>query len=42
MGYVGSALLGLSLNWPDAGAITAIAFIGSIILWQLQKNDTKK
>lgn len=36
-GYLGSALLGATLNWPDAGAITAIAVMGAFILRSLKK-----
>ena len=32
-GFLGSAVLGNLLNWPDAGAICAIATMGSFILY---------
>lgn len=36
-GYFGSALLGSAMNWPDAGAIVAIATMGAFILYRLRK-----
>lgn len=38
-GYLGSALLGTLLNWPDAGAIVAIATMGAFILAALNRRD---
>ena len=38
VGYLGSALLGNAMNWPDAGAIVAIAVMGFFILRKLDKN----
>jgi len=35
-GYLGSALLGATMNWPDAGAITAIAVMGCFILHEIR------
>ena len=35
-GYLGSALLGTALNWPDAGAIAALSTMGAFILWALR------
>ena len=35
-GYLGSALLGTALNWPDAGAIAAVSTMGAFILWALR------
>lgn len=35
-GYFGAALLGATMNWPDAGAIVAIAVMGSFILRELR------
>ena len=37
-GYFGAALLGLTLNWPDAGAVVAIAVMGGIILYMMNQN----
>lgn len=37
-GYLGTALLGSAMNWPDAGAIVAIAVMGFFILRKLNKN----
>ena len=36
-GYSGAAILGLTLNWPDAGAIVAIAVMGAMILYKLEQ-----
>ena len=40
-GLLGSAILGNLLNWPDAGAICAIATMGAFILDAcMSKNET--
>ncbi len=39
-GFLGSAIMGAKLNWPDAGAIVAIAVMGSIILHKLNQTET--
>lgn len=31
-GFLGAGLLGLTLNWPNAGAVVAIAVMGAFIL----------
>lgn len=31
-GFLGAGILGLTLNWPDAGAVIAIAVMGAFIL----------
>ena len=36
VGFLGSSVFGALLNWPDAGAIFAIAFVGGRILWLLR------
>ena len=36
-GYFGAALLGDTMNWPDAGAIVAIATMGAFILHELRR-----
>lgn len=36
-GYLGSALLGANMNWPDAGAIVAVAVMGCFILRELRR-----
>ena len=48
VGFFGSAIFGTLLNWPDAGAVVAIAFIGSLIMRsirtvrdRLDKKDTE-
>lgn len=35
-GYLGSAFLGTAMNWPDAGAIVAVATMGGFILWAVR------
>ena len=41
-GLMGSAILGNLLNWPDAGAICAIATMGVFILDAcMSKNETQ-
>lgn len=32
-GFLGAGILGNLLNWPDAGAVCAIATMGSFILY---------
>ena len=39
IGFLGTGLLGELLNWPDAGAVLAIAFVGARIIWELQKKN---
>ena len=39
VGFLGTVYLGGSLNWPDAGAIVAIAFMGFFILRRLDKDE---
>ena len=34
-GYLGAGILGNLLNWPDAGAVCAIATMGAFILMKL-------
>lgn len=36
-GFLGDAILGVSLNWPDAGAIFAVAAMGWFILRKIKK-----
>lgn len=36
VGFAGTAIFGSWLNWPDAGAIFAIATMGSILLWNIR------
>jgi len=40
-GFLGSLILGSILNWPNAGAIIAIATMGSIILWTIDQPNNK-
>ena len=37
VGYLGDAIFGALMNWPDAGAIFAIATMGIFILHKLKK-----
>ena len=39
IGFLGAGVLGDLLNWPDAGAVLAIAFVGARIIWELQKKN---
>ena len=41
-GYLGAGILGSYLNWPDAGAVTAVAVMGAFILWEVRKTSCKK
>lgn len=41
-GFLGAAFLGGLVNWPDAGAVTAIAVMGAFIIWEMRKNARKK
>lgn len=34
-GYFGAGVLGLTLNWPDAGAVVAVAVMGVFILMKI-------
>ena len=38
-GLLGAGYLGSLLNWPDAGAVVAIAIMGSFILWEIRKKS---
>lgn len=38
-GYLGAGILGNLLNWPDAGAVCAIATMGAFILSTCMKED---
>ncbi len=40
-GYLGSGILGNLLNWPDAGAICAIATMGAFILNECTSKKSK-
>ena len=35
-GYLAAATLGTSWNWPDAGAVFAVAVMGAFILWAVR------
>lgn len=39
IGFLGTGLLRNWLNWPDAGAVLAVAFVGARIIWELQKKN---
>ncbi len=36
VGFAAAGVFSDWLNWPDAGAVFAIATIGSIILWNIR------
>jgi hypothetical protein len=36
-GFLGASILGLALNWPDAGAVVAIAVMGAFILKKIDR-----
>ena len=40
LGYLGTSILGNLLNWPDAGAIRAIAFVGGRIVKILKQKSS--
>lgn len=40
-GFFGAGLLGNWLNWPDAGAVVAIAVMGAFILWAVRNPPEK-
>ena len=35
-GYLTDSLSGTRFNWPDAGAIAAVATMGSFLLWAVR------
>lgn len=35
-GFLTDSLIGVRLNWPDAGAIAAVATMGSFLLWAVR------
>ena len=37
-GYLADGILGINMEWPDAGAIFAIAIMGTFILRKMDKN----
>lgn len=38
-GYLGAAIVGSAMNWPDAGAITAIAVMGVFIMRSIRHKE---
>ncbi len=42
VGFLGAGIFGSLLNWPDAGAVFAIAAMGSAILWAVRHPNEKK
>ena len=45
IGYYAYAIVGATLNWSDAGAVVSIAFLGGVILWNMnhpKDNGNKK
>lgn len=41
VGFFGTGIFGNWLNWPDAGAVFAIATMGAFILWTLREKKQK-
>ena len=39
VGYLGAGFIGAPMNWPDAGAIFAVATMGGFILNEIKKKD---
>lgn len=39
IGILSAFILEPIFNWPDAGAIIAISFVGARIIWQLKKQN---
>ena len=37
VGYLGVALIGGPMNWPDAGAVFAVATMGAFLLHAIEK-----
>ena len=37
VGFFAAGLFGNWMNWPDAGAVFAVATMGALILWVLQE-----
>lgn len=38
-GYLGDALIGVPMNWPDVGAVFAVATMGAFILRALNRKS---
>lgn len=36
-GYLGAALIGELMNWPDAGAVFAVATMGAFLLHAIER-----
>lgn len=41
VGFFGAGIFGSWLNWPDAGAVFAVATMGAFILWALREKKQK-
>lgn len=41
VGFFGAGIFGSWLNWPDAGAVVAVATMGAFILWALREKKQK-
>ena len=37
VGFFATGILGSWLNWPDAGAVFAIATMGAFLMWEVRK-----
>lgn len=42
VGFLGTGVIGASMNWPDAGAIFAIATMGAFILRAIRHPKNKQ
>lgn len=42
VGYLGAGIFGNLLNWPDAGAVFAIATVGAVLLWTIRHHKEEK
>lgn len=40
-GYLGGAFIGTPMNWPDAGAVVAVAVMGAFILRRIDSIKTQ-
>lgn len=39
VGFLADAFFASSWNWPDAGAVFAVATMGAFLLWQIQRKN---
>ena len=41
-GFLAAGTIGNAMNWPDAGAVFAVAIMGACILAELRRKNKKK